>query len=86
MSKEQATPDILANQARASGHSAQPGYWTLTGTVLSFAVYLGIGWVIGGRIGMGVGVALNLLRYAVAVGHAASPAAPPPRVEVVGRD
>ncbi len=52
---------------------------TLTGLVLSFAIYMGIGWILGGRTGLEVGAALNLVRYGVALWHAAYLDAPAPR-------
>lgn len=61
-----------------TGGAAEKSYLTLTGMVVSFAVVMTIGWVVGGPIGMWVGAALNLLRYGVTIWHAAYTSVPPP--------
>jgi len=59
------------------GDAAEKSYLTLTGMVISFAVCMTIGWLVGGTIGMWVGAALNLLRYGIAIWRAAYAPVPP---------
>lgn len=56
-----------------SGPATPGSSLTLTGLLLAFTIWMGIGWLVAGPIGLCVGAALVVMWYGVAIWRAAHP-------------